>query len=274
MAPSSFFRQYPHQRKGRPMSRSEKVTFEGSTGEALSGILDVPEGPVRGWGVFSHGFTLGKDSPAASRMCKALADTGIGMLRFDNLGLGDSAGLWSEGSFSHKVADTVKAAEFMRDQDKRISLLVGHSFGGAAVLSAARLIPELDAVATVGAPFSPKHVEHVFDTALDKILSEGSAEVDLGGKRLEIRKHFVEDLENADLTDCIRQLHKPLMVMHSPTDNTVGIENASTIFQTARHPRNFVSLEGSDHLLTGKGQAVRAARIISAWAEQYLDAAK
>ncbi|WP_131682143.1 alpha/beta fold hydrolase [Pseudarthrobacter sp. YALA5] len=255
------------------MSRSEKVSFEGSTGELLSGIIDVPEGPVRGWGVFSHGFTLGKDSPSASRMCKALADTGIGMLRFDNLGLGGSAGEWASGSFSHKVADTVKAAEFMRGQGKAISLLVGHSFGGAAVLSAARQIPELDAVATVGAPFSPKHVAHVFDAALDKILSEGSAEVILGGgKRVEIRKHFVEDLENADLTDCIRQLHKPLMVMHSPTDNTVGIENASTIFQTARHPRNFVSLEGSDHLLTGKGQAARAARIISAWAEQYLDA--
>jgi putative redox protein len=254
------------------VSRSEKVSFEGSTGELLSGIIDVPDGAVRGWGVFSHGFTLGKDSPSASRMCKALADAGIGMLRFDNLGLGDSAGYWSEGSFSHKVADTVKAAEFMRAQGKAISLLVGHSFGGAAVLSAARQIPELDAVATVGAPFSPKHVAHVFDAALDKILSEGSAEVDLGGKRVEIRKHFVEDLENADLTDCIRQLHKPLMVMHSPTDNTVGIENASSIFQTARHPRNFVSLEGSDHLLTGKGQAARAARIISAWADQYLDA--
>jgi alpha/beta superfamily hydrolase len=260
--------------KGGTVSRSQKVSFTGTTGETLSGILDVPEGPVKGWGVFSHGFTLGKDSPAASRICKALADNGVGMLRFDNLGLGESAGSWSEGSFSHKVADTVRAAEFMRDEGKGISLLVGHSFGGAAVLAAAREIPELDAVATVAAPFSPKHVAHVFDAALDKILSEGSAEVDLGGKRVEIRRHFVEDLEKADLTDCIMKLHKPLMVLHSPTDNTVGIENASAIFQAARHPRSFVSLEGSDHLLTGKGQAARAAKIISAWADQYLDAGK
>jgi putative redox protein len=170
------------------------------------------------------------------------------------------------------VADTVRAAEYMRAEGRAVSLLVGHSFGGAAVLAAASEIAEVDAVATVGAPFSPKHVAHVFDAALDRILSEGSAEVDLGGKRVEIRRHFVEDLENADLTDCIRRLHKPLMVLHSPTDNTVGIENASTIFQTARHPRNFVSLEGSDHLLTGKGQAARAAKIIAAWADQYLDA--
>ncbi len=254
------------------MSRSEKVSFAGSTGELLSGIVDLPEGPVKGWGVFSHGFTLGKDSPAASRMCKALADNGVGMLRFDNLGLGGSAGLWAEGSFSHKVADTVAAAEFMRASGREISLLVGHSFGGAAVLSAASQIPGLDAVATVAAPFSPQHLAHVFDAALETILSEGSAEVDLGGKQVEIRRHFVEDLRAADLTDCIRRLHLPLLVLHSPTDNTVGIENASTIFQTARHPRSFVSLEGSDHLLTGRGQAARAGKIISAWADQYLDA--
>lgn len=121
------------QPNGDAMSTSAKVRFKSTTGEMLAGILDLPEGPVKGWGVFSHGFTLGKDSPAASRMCKALANSGVGMLRFDNLGLGDSAGLWSEGSFSLKVADTVRAAEFMREAGKTISLLVGHSFGGAAV---------------------------------------------------------------------------------------------------------------------------------------------
>ncbi len=247
-----------------------KISFEGSTGDLLAGIVDMPEGPVRGWGVFSHGLTLGKDSPSASRICKGLAELGVGMLRFDNLGLGDSAGEWSAGSFSVKVADTIRAAEFMRADDKEISLLVGHSFGGAAVLAAALSLPEVRAVATVGAPFQPKHVEHMFDAEVSTILSEGSAEVNLGGRRMEVRRHFVEDVERADLSDCIRTLHRPLMVLHSPTDNTVGIDNASTIFQTARHPRSFVSLEGSDHLLTGKGQAARVAKIISAWADQYL----
>ncbi|UVJ40637.1 carboxylesterase [Arthrobacter sp. CJ23] len=254
------------------MSKSEKISFEGSSGEMLAGTVDVPEGPVRGWGVFSHGLTLGKDSPAASRICKGLADQGVGMLRFDNLGLGGSGGEWSAGSFSVKVADTVLAAEFMRAQGREVSLLVGHSFGGAAVLAAARSVPGLDAVVTVGAPFEPKHVEHMFDAEIGTILNEGSAVVDLGGRRMEVRRHFVEDVEAADLRDCIRTLHKPLLVMHSPTDNTVGIDNASEIFRTARHPRSFISLEGSEHLLTGKGQAARVARIIAAWAEQYLDA--
>ncbi|GAP58357.1 aminopeptidase [Arthrobacter sp. Hiyo1] len=204
------------------MSKSMKISFEGSTGDLLAGIVDVPEGPVRGWGVFSHGLTLGKDSPSASRICKGLADLGVGMLRFDNLGLGDSAGDWSAGSFSVKVADTIRAAGFMRAEGKEISLLVGHSFGGAAVLAAALSLPEVRAVATVGAPFQPRHVEHMFDAEVSTILSEGSAEVNLGGRRMEVRRHFVEDVEKADLRDCIRTLHRPLMVLHSPTDNTVA----------------------------------------------------
>ncbi len=226
------------------MSRSEKISFTGSTGDTLAGVVDVPEGPRPGaGGLYSHGLTLGKDSPpAASRICKGLAEQGVGgMLRFDNLGLGSSAGEWSAGgSFSVKVADTILAADFMREQGRGgISLLVGHSFGGAAVLAAARDIPGLNAVVTVGAPYEPKHVEHMFDTEIESILRDGSAVVDLGGRPMEVRRHFVEDVERADLRDCIRTLHKPLMVMHSPTDNTVGIDNASEIFRTARHPPEF-----------------------------------
>ncbi len=74
-----------------------------------------------------------------------------------------------------------------------------------------------------------------------------------------------------DLRERIQTLRKALLILHAPTDSTVGIENASQIFRTARHPRSFVSLEGADHLLTGPLQAKRAARIISAWADPYLD---
>ncbi|MFW5474959.1 alpha/beta hydrolase family protein [Knoellia sp. CPCC 206450] len=249
---------------------AEKVRFPSSSGELLAGLVDMPHGDVRGWGVFSHGFTLGKDCPAASRICKQLAAEGIGMLRFDNLGLGDSEGDWGDGSFSHKVADTVEAARFMASTGRAVELLVGHSFGGAAVLAAAGDIPEARAVATVAAPFDPSHVEHNYDAVLDRVLAEGEAPVRLGDKALTLRRDFVEDVRRADLRDCIRTLRRPLLVMHSPTDNTVGIANASEIFRTARHPRNFVSLEGSDHLLTAPGQARRAGRIISAWADQYL----
>ncbi len=246
------------------------MTFESSSGPRLAGLVDLPTVPVRGWGVFSHGFTLGKDSPAAARICKQLASEGIGMLRFDNLGLGDSEGDWGDGSFSHKVDDTARAVEFMSSTGREPRLLVGHSFGGSAVLAAAHQTPDVRAVASIGAPYDPGHVEHNYDALIARIMADGEAPFMVGGKALTLRRHFIEDVRSADLREQIRTLHRPLLVMHSPTDNTVGIENASQIFRMARHPRSFVSLEGADHLLTGRNQAQRAARLISAWADPYL----
>ncbi|MDG4666712.1 alpha/beta fold hydrolase [Mycobacterium sp. 236(2023)] len=249
---------------------AERVTFPSSSGPKLAGLIDLPEGETRGWGVFAHGFTLGKDCPAASRVCKQLASEGIGMLRFDNLGLGHSEGDWGDGSFSHKVEDTIRAVEFMNGSGHDVRLLVGHSFGGAAVIAAAHGCPSVAALASIGAPFQPAHVEHNYDALVHRIEADGEAQFLVGGKALTLRRHFIEDVRSADLRERIKTLRRALLVMHSPTDNTVGIANASDIFRAARHPRNFVSLEGADHLLTGKNQAARAARIISAWADPYL----
>lgn len=249
---------------------AERVSFSSSSGPMLAGLIDPPAGPVRGWGVFAHGFTLGKDCPAAARICKQLAAEGVGMLRFDNLGIGDSQGDWGDGSFSHKVDDTVLAAAFLAAQGTPADLLVGHSFGGAAVLAAASRVPDLRAVVTVGAPFHPASVEHQFDTLVNRVMAEGDAPWHVGGKVLTLRRSFIEDVRRADLTATIAELGMPLMVMHSPQDDTVPLHNASDIFNAAKHPRNFIALEGTDHLLTARGQAARAARIIRAWADQYL----
>ena len=251
---------------------AERVMFPSATGPMLAGVIDRPEGPVRGWGVFSHGFTLGKDSPAAARICKQLAADGIGMLRFDALGLGGSEGDWGDGSFTVKVDDVVAACTFMAERGTPADILAGHSWGGAAVLAAARRCPGVRAVVTVGAPIDPSHVEHQYDACLEQVFAEGSGQWMVGGKTLTLKRAFVEDVRVAKLHDKIKGLKLPLLILHSPTDNTVGIKNASDIFRTARHPRSFVSLEGSEHLLTGPGQAHRAGRIIGAWADAYLGA--
>jgi len=246
-----------------------RVRFPSTKGPMLAGLIDEPEGPVRGWGLFVHGLTLGKDCPAAARICKQLARDGVGMLRYDNLGLADSEGDWGEGSFTQKVADTIEAARFMAERGTPIDLLVGHSLGGAAALAAAEG-SEARAVVSIAAPIEPAHAENQYDAIVDRVLEDGQAEWLVGGRALTLRRAFVEDMRQADLREAIRSLRRPLLVMHSPTDNAVGIANASEIFRTARHPRSFVSLEGSDHLLTKPGQGQRAGRIISAWADQYL----
>ncbi len=247
-----------------------RVSFASSTGPRLAGLVDEPEGEVRGWGVFVHGFTLGKDSPAAARVSKQLAREGIGMLRFDALGLVDSEGEWGDGSFTVKVADTQQAVAFMAERGTPASLLVGHSWGGAAAIAAASDGAPVSAVATIAAPVDPGHAEHQYDALVDRVLDDGEAEWRVGGKALTLTREFVEDVRRAEFRDRIDRLRQPLLVLHSPTDNTVGVGNASEIFQRARHPRSFVALEGADHLLTAPGQAKRAGRLISAWCDPYL----
>ncbi|MER7986279.1 alpha/beta fold hydrolase [Streptomyces noursei] len=250
------------------------MRFQSVVGPELAGAIDLPEGEIRGWGIFVHGFTLGKDSPAASRVSKQLAREGIGMLRYDNLGIGDSDGDWGDGSFTVKVQDTVRAAALMAERGTPADLLVGHSWGGAAAIAAATEATGVRALATIGAPVEPSHVERQYDAVMDRVLSEGSHEWFVGGRTLVLKRAFVEDVRRAHLRDRIREVNLPLLVLHSPTDQTVDIDNAGEIFREARHPRSFVALEEADHLLTARGQAQRAAHIISAWADQYIHGAR
>ena len=256
------------------MPEYESVTFPGANGTTLSGTLDIPDGEALGWAVFCHGFALGKNSAAASRISKALSEQGIGVLRYNAAGLGRSTGSWEDGSFSTKVEDLLNAVDFLRDRGRPATLLVGHSLGGAAALAAAASVPELAALVTIAAPFRPSHVVHLFEDELDLIARRGQADVELGGRKLTIRQELVDDLHRHDLAADISGLSVPLLVMHSPQDKTVDVQNAAEIFSTAGSPRSFVSLDGADHLMPHREQTNRAADIITAWSRLYLERAK
>jgi putative redox protein len=249
---------------------TERLDFVGSGGEKLAARLDRPIGVERGTALFAHCFTCSKDLAAASRISRALAERGFAVLRFDFTGLGHSEGEFANTNFSSNVEDLVHAAEALRARGTPPGLLIGHSLGGAAVLAAAGRIPEVRAVATLGAPADPSHVEKLFTHAREQIEREGQAEVDLAGRRFTIRRQLLVDLESQRLADSIAGLRRALLVMHAPLDDTVGIENASRIFQAARHPKSFVSLDGADHLLTRKQDAEYAAEVLSAWAGRFL----
>ncbi|WP_312178841.1 alpha/beta fold hydrolase [Arthrobacter sp.] len=252
------------------MPAFESVTFPGANGTTLAGTLDIPDGGTLGWAVFCHGFALGKNSAAASRISKALSEQGIGVLRYDAAGLGRSTGTWEDGSFSTKVQDLLNAVDYLRSQGRPATLLVGHSLGGAAALAAAAMVPELAALVTIAAPFRPSHVLHLFEDELETIARLGQADVSLGGRTLTIRQELVDDLLRHDLAECISGLGVPLLVMHSPQDKTVDVQNADEIFRAAGSPRSFVSLEGADHLMPDREQTTRAAEVIAAWSRVYL----
>ncbi len=251
-------------------ARIERITFPGSQGAELAARLDLPAGPPRAYAVFAHCFTCSKDIAAASRIANSLTDLGYGVLRFDFTGLGMSGGEFANTSFTSNTEDLVAAADWLRTHHRAPQLLIGHSLGGAAVLAVANEIAEVRAVATIGAPSSTEHVTGVFASSLDEIESEGAADVELAGRPFRIRKQFVDDLRDHVVTDRVATMRRALLVLHSPVDNTVSVDHAAALFAAARHPKSFVSLDGADHLLTGRADAAFAASMIGAFAGRYV----
>lgn len=249
---------------------TQRLQFAGHSGATLAARLDLPNGPLRAYALFAHCFTCSKDLAAARRIAAELAREGIAVLRFDFTGLGSSEGEFASTNFSSNVADLLSAADYLRHHYQAPSLLIGHSLGGAAVLAVAKDIPEVRAVATIGAPADVGHVLKNFGTSLEQIERSGAAEVDLAGRKFLVKRQFVEDARAQRLKDAVARLKKPLLILHAPLDQTVGIENATEIFLAAKHPKSFVSLDNADHLLTNSEDAAFSGRIISGWLTRYL----
>ncbi len=248
----------------------EKRTFPSADGHQLAARFDRPDGPVRGYALFAHCFTCTKDIIAARRIAANLARLGVAVLRFDFTGLGSSEGEFANTSFVSNVADLVAAADHLRQNGEAPMLMIGHSLGGAAVLAAAGEIPEVKGIVTIGAPADAEHVLHQFAADIETIEREGSAEVTLVGRTFRIGKEFVEAARETTLTDKIAKLRASLLIMHSPIDQTVGIDNATRIFSAAKHPKSFVSLDTADHLLSRADDAEFAAEVIAGWASRLL----
>ncbi len=251
---------------------TEKITFRGASGEALAARLDGPATPPRAYVLFAHCFTCTKDIFAASRIARTLNEAGFAVFRFDFTGLGHSEGEFANTNFSSNVQDLIAAADYLRSARSAPAVLIGHSLGGAAVLAAAPHIADVRAVATIGAPADPEHVSHLFAESLGQIDAEGEAHVNLAGRSFTIRKQFIDDIRSQRLADDVARMRKALLVMHSPRDDTVGVDNAGRIFQAARHPKSFVSLDDADHLLTRRADAEYAAAVIAGWASRYVPA--
>ncbi len=252
---------------------SERFQFPGSEGQQLAAALELPEGKTLAYALFAHCFTCGKDVLAARRIAAALAAKGIAVLRFDFTGLGSSEGDFANSTFSSNVADLVRAADHLRETRKAPAILIGHSLGGAAVLAAAAQIPEAKAVVTIAAPSDPAHVTGLFADRIEDIREHGKVEVSLAGRPFHIKREFLDDIAEHNLMAHIASLHKALLIMHSPTDDTVGIDNATRIFVAAKHPKSFVSLAGANHLLSDRRDSSYAADVIAAWAERYIEPA-
>ena len=255
-------------------ARIQRVTFAGADGTSrLAARLDLPSSPPRAWALFAHCFTCTHNVLAASRIADGLTSQGIAVLRFDFTGLGASEGDFANTNFSSNLGDLLAAAAWLRAEHEAPALMIGHSLGGAAVLAAAGGIPEARAFCTIAAPSEPAHLAKALQPAVAEIEARGEAEVRLAGQTFRIKKQFLDDIAGHKLAQDVAHLGRPLLIFHSPRDETVSIDNAARLFALARHPKSFVSLDDADHLLSRWADAASVASIIAAWVGRYLDEA-
>jgi uncharacterized OsmC-like protein/alpha/beta superfamily hydrolase len=253
--------------------RSEETTFTGANGDRLSARLDRPlDMRPAAWVLFAHCFTCSKDLRAARDIAQALTQAGLGVFRFDFTGLGESGGDFEDTDFSSNIDDLVAAAGYMAEELAAPQVLVGHSLGGAAVLCAAMRLDSVRAVATIASPSDADHVTHLLEDSVDTIEEQGHADVVLAGRKFRIRDTFLRDVEQARVRESLRDLRRALLIFHSPIDEVVGIDNAARLFEAAKHPKSFVSLDDADHLLTDPADSRYVGSVLAAWAERFLDA--
>ncbi len=251
--------------------RHEKVTFDNGRGEKLAGRIDFPvTGDPIGFAVYAPCFTCSKNLRAIGRIAEGLAQHGIATLRFDFTGLGHSDGDFGDTNFTTSVQDFIAATHFLRDNYTAPEIAIGHSLGGSVALAAVQELPRVKAVVTIAAPSSPAHIKRHIESDLARIQEDGEAEVSLAGRPFTIRDQLLENIESIDLHASVASLGRPLLVLHSPIDNTVGVNNAGVIFTAARHPKSFVSLDTADHLITDDADARYVADVIASWATRYI----
>jgi len=252
-------------------ARIERVSFEGSAGDRLDARLDLPAGEPTAFALFAHCFTCSKEIPAATHIARGLVDQGIAVLRFDFTGLGASEGDFANTNFSSNVEDVARAAAMLRARYSAPKVLIGHSLGGAAVLAVAAQIPEAVGVVTIGAPFDAAHVTELLPVDVVSALDRSDeVRVEIGGRSFPIRRQLLEDVSAQHLSEAIAGLNRALLVFHAPDDELVDVDNARRIFAIAKHPKSFVSLDGSDHLLTRRADAIYVAQVLGAWVSRYL----
>jgi putative redox protein len=250
----------------------KKVVFKTESGTKLSGVIHHPDaGTPRAYALFAHCFTCTKNNRAAIYISEALCQRGIAVLRFDFTGLGQSEGDFADTHFSSNVQDLIDAARFLEKDYRAPDIIVGHSLGGTAILAAAPRIQSAVAVATIGSPADADHILHLLEDDLETIERQGKATVKLAGRLFQVRSEFVEDVRSQSVRDGIHSLRKALLVMHSPVDEIVSVKEAARIYDSALHPKSFISLDGADHLLSRKADSQFAGRMLSAWASRFID---
>ncbi len=251
------------------MKKYKTISFdlENDRGHIISAYLEMPaDEKPRSFGIFSNCFTCEKEFFAPKRVSRAMAERGIAMVRFDFTGLGKSGGNFSDTNFTTNILDIKSVADKIKEEyDQDISLLIGHSFGGAASIGFAHQRPSVKAVATLGSPKDPRHVMRHFEENAQVMEKDGQIEISVAGRTYILKKQFIQDVKSHDIEQITRKLKCAVFVFHDPDDEMVTYQNALDIYDRARAEKYLITIQGSGHMLPEIKDAEYMANILSSW---------
>ena len=250
--------------------KNERLEIVNKKGIKLNAYLELPANQRPNfYAVFAHCFSCNSTLNAVKNITRALTCYGFGVVRFDFTGLGKSEGEFADSHFSANIDDVIAVNDYMKENYEAPRLLIGHSLGGAAVIVAASRLETITAVATIGAPANVGHVTQHFSHRIEEVETKGEVEVNIGGRPFKINQEFVDDFGKTDLPMVTENLRKPILILHSPKDAIVGIDNAQQLYLRAKHPKSFISLADADHLLSDAADSKYVGNIIGAWVQRY-----
>ena len=265
-----------------PMTQLRAVNASRSRAEPGTNWLASLISPsvAQGLIVFTACFTCTKDLKLIVRISRGLAERGYGLLRYDLTGLGNSTGDFAQSNFSSGRTDLMAAVHWVRDQYAAPAFLIGHSLGGAISLSTAQQLSSIVGVASLAAPSDTQHLAALLQRMNSAVEQTGAATVSIGGVRHTITRQLLEDLRRFQLPDQLRQLSKPVLLMHSPEDETLGFQHALRLYQylTVRQtgdapacPTSLICLAGANHLLTNNpADLTFVIQLLAAWLDRQL----
>jgi len=236
------------------MSRkSIKYSFDNGRGEMLAAIVDTPLDTPRLYGIFGPCFTCPKESHGAAKTCRALAERGIAMLRFDTTGFGTSEGDGTATNFTTRVLDLKAAARFVAAEFAAPRLLVGHSMSGTAALVAVAEIPSIELLATIGSPADPAHTIAKFN-AQNAITprDDGFIDVMVINHKVKFRPQFVEDMLAQQVAAATENIKPQVFAFHAPNDNIVDFKEAEQIARNAPRGELIRLAEEATHLFENR----------------------
>jgi alpha/beta superfamily hydrolase len=251
--------------------KSKRLEFTGSLNFKLSALLDLPDNiDPEAYAIFAHCFTCNKNYKILNNIDEALTENKIAVLRFDFTGLGASQGSFADTNLSTNIGDILATAEFLDLNYEAPKLLIGHSFGSAAIIHAAAQIQSCAAVVTIAATSDRSSIRSILMSKRAELEQNGVATFNISGRQFPLKKQFLDDLEKISIRDAIKKLNKPILICHSPRDELVGIENAYQLFEMANQPKSLVSLDKADHLLSDEKDGKYIGHLIAAWSSKYI----